>query len=104
MWKTIHAIREGEIERKFQSIHQNMPIEQIIDLTWKPKEIVPSVVAPRLGGPLYFWIISLDSLQKVLDGFGSDLKENELRLQAHPHPISGAMDFHQRLEFLLPYK
>ena len=29
-----------------------------------------------------------------------DLKENELRLQAHPHPISGPMDFHQRLEFL----
>lgn len=100
MWKTIHAIREGKIERKFESIHQDMPIEKIIDLTWKPKEIVPSVAAPRLGGPLYFWIISLDSLQRVLGAFGSDLKENELRLQAHPHPISGPMDFHQRLEFL----
>jgi hypothetical protein len=80
MWKTIHAIREGKIDRKFESIHQDMPIEQIIDLTWKPKEIVPSVAAPRLGGPLHFWTISLDSLQKVLDAFGSDLKENELRL------------------------
>ncbi len=100
MWKTIHAIREGNIEQTYEFIYQDMPIEQIIDLTWQPKEIVPAVAAPRIGGPLSFWSSSLDSLQKVLDAFGNDLKENELRLQAHPHPISGPMNFHQRLEFL----
>lgn len=100
MWKTLHAIREGKIESKHESIHQNMPIEQIIDLTWQPKEIVPAVAAPRLDGPLAFWIISLNSLQELLDAFGKDLNENELRLQAHPHPISGALDFNQRIEFL----
>ena len=100
MWKTIHAIRQGKIERNYESIHRRMLIEQIINITWQPKEIVPAVAAPRLGGPLSFWSISLDSLQKVLEAFGGDLQENELRLQAHPHPISGPMDFHQRLEFL----
>ncbi len=100
MWKSILAIREGKMERKYDSIHKDMSIEQIIELTWQPKEKVPAIAAPRLGGPLSFWCTSLSSLQGVLETFGCQLKENELRLQAHPHPISGPMDFQQRLEFL----
>ena len=100
MWKTLHALRECSMERNYESVHKNMPIEQVIDMTWQPKEKVPSVAAPRLGGPLCFWKVSLYSLQEVLNTFGQDLKEDELRLQAHPHPISGALDFQQRIEFL----
>lgn len=100
MWKSIIAIREGKMERKYDSIHKNMSIEQIIKLTWQDKEKVPAVAAPRLGGPLSFWSISLSGLQRVLETFGSYLKDDELRLQAHPHPISGPMDFQQRIEFL----
>jgi hypothetical protein len=100
MWKSLHAIREGNMPRTYESIHKDMPIEQIIDMTWQPKEKVPAVAAPRLGGPLSFWMVSLNSLQDVLGAFGQDLKEDELRLQAHPHPISGALDFQQRIEFL----
>ena len=100
MWKSIDAIRGGKMERKYESIHQDMPIEQIIKLTWQTKEQVPAVAAPRLGGPLSFWCTSLNSLQGVLETFGRYLKNDELRLQAHPHPISGPMDFRQRFEFL----
>ena len=100
MWKTLLAIREGKIERTFDSVHKDLPIQQIIERTWQPKEQVPAVAAPRLGGTLIFWRYSLQSLQGILEAFGKDLKENELRIQAHPHPISGAMDFQQRLEFL----
>jgi hypothetical protein len=100
MWKTIYAIRDGKMERKYESDHQGMPVEQIIDLTWQPKELVPAVAAPRFGGPLKFWCEALNSLQEILEAFGRDLKDDELRIQAHPHPISGAMDFQQRLEFL----
>lgn len=100
MWKTIHAIREGKIQRTLESCHRDMSIDQIIDLTWQAKEIVPAVAAPRLGGPVYFWIASLNGLQDILTAFGADLLDDELRVQAHPHPISGAMDFQQRLEFL----
>ncbi|GAB3165178.1 hypothetical protein GCM10027291_07910 [Telluribacter humicola] len=100
MWKTLHAIRGGTMERKYESNHREMPIEQVIQLTWQPKEQVPAVAVPRFGGPMLFWKSSLHSLQEVLDTFGEDLKEDELRVQAHPHPILGALDFQQRLEFL----
>jgi hypothetical protein len=100
MWKTLHAIRDGTMERQYESDHRDMSIEQIIDLTWQAKEKVPAIAAPRLGGPLAFWSDSLISLQQILEAFGRDLKDDELRIQAHPHPISGAMDFQQRLEFL----
>lgn len=100
MWKTLHAIRAGTLPRNFESSHKCLPIEKIIEKTWQPKEQVPAVAAPRMGGTLVFWQSALHSLQGVLEEFGRDLQEDELRLQAHPHPISGPMDFHQRLEFL----
>ena len=100
MWKTLYAIREGSMEKTYESNHKELPIQTLIDLTWKPKEEVPAVAAPRLGGTLVFWQYSLQSLQGILEAFGNDLQEEELRIQAHPHPISGAMDFQQRLEFL----
>src|SRR6476659_8905653 len=43
MWKTLHAIRTGTVERNYESNHKNMAIEQVIDLTWQPKEKVPAV-------------------------------------------------------------
>lgn len=100
MWKTIKEIREGKLERKLDSVHKDLAIEEIINLTWQPKEIVPPVAAPRMGGPLSFWVASLASLQDILAAFGEDLQDDELRIQAHPHPISGPMDFQQRIEFL----
>lgn len=100
MWKTLYAIRAGQTEKRYDSIHQNLPIEEIIARTWKEKETVPPVAAPRQGGTLIFWRNALASLQQILESFAADLQDEELRLQAHPHPISGAMDFQQRLEFL----
>lgn len=100
MWKTLYAIRSGQMEKRYDSIHQNLSVEEIIARTWKEKETVPPVAAPRQGGTLIFWRHALASLQPILDGFGKDLQDDELRIQAHPHPISGAMDFQQRLEFL----
>ncbi len=100
MWKTIKAIRSGQAEKRRDSIHESLPVEEIITRTWKEKEVVPPVAAPRMGGTLIFWRYALSSLQQILEGFGQDLKDDELRIQAHPHPISGPMDFQQRLEFL----
>lgn len=100
MWKALHAIRDGSMARTYESIHKDMPIEQVIEITWQQYEKVPAVAAPRLGGPISFWKPSLNSLQVILDAFGRELQEDELRVQAHPHPISGPLDFQQRMEFL----
>jgi len=100
MWKTLYAIRSGQMEKRYDSIHRNLPVEEIIARTWKEKEQVPPVAAPRQGGTLIFWRFALTSLQSILEGFGAELQDDELRMQAHPHPISGPMDFQQRLEFL----
>ena len=100
MWKTLHAIREGRMARVTESSHKEMPVQQIIDLTWQAKEIVPPIAAPRFGGPIAFWHQSLASLQPLLELFAQDLEEIDLRTLAHPHPISGDMDYQQRFEFL----
>ena len=50
--------------------------------------------------PLIFWRNALASSQPILEGFGEDLQDDELRVLAHPHPISGPMDFQQRLGVL----
>ena len=70
MWRTLHAIREGKMERNYESVHKNMPIEQVIEMTWQPKEKVPLIAAPRIGGPLSFWKVSFSSLQEILSAFG----------------------------------
>ncbi len=80
MWKTLYAIRNGTAERTCESIHKEWSIEKLIAETWKDKEVVPPVAAPRLGGTLIFWKSSLLSLQQVLENFGNDLQDDELRL------------------------
>lgn len=100
MWKTLYAIRSSKMDRVFESKNQNLSVEEIIKRTWQEKEQVPAIAAPRMGGTLVFWCNALESLQPLLESFGRDLQPEELRVQAHPHPISGPMDFHQRLEFL----
>ena len=100
MWKSIQAIREGQMPRTVDSNHKDMSIEQIIEFTWQAKEAVPKSAAPCIGGTLYFWLASLHSLQEVVEKFGEYLHEDELRIQSQPHPISGVLDFQQRFEFL----
>lgn len=100
MWKTLLAIREGNIPKTYESAHKEFSIEKVIEQTWREKEVVPAVAAPRLGGTLAFWRASLHSLQAILEEFGAFIKDEELRLKAHPHPISGDLDFQQRIEFL----
>src|SRR5258708_5747429 len=72
MWKTLYAIRSGQIERSVESKHKQLPIDEIIRLTWKDKEQVPAIAAPRMGGSLVFWRNALESLQLILDRFGQD--------------------------------
>lgn len=100
MWKTLLAIRAGTLSYEGVSANDGLPIEEIIRLTWKEKEEVPAIAAPRFGGPLAFWKASLAGLQPILESFGEVLNEADLAVKAHPHPISGPLTFGQRLAFL----
>lgn len=100
MWKTLLGIREGSISYEQSSLNDGLSIEEIIQRTWQQKEIVPPVAAPRLGGPLSFWLSALGGLQPILETFGQVLTDADLAQKAHPHPISGSMTFGQRLAFL----
>lgn len=100
MWKTLLGIRLGTISYEQSGPNDGLPIEEIIRRTWKEKEIVPPVAAPRMGGPLSFWLSALAGLQPTLETFGQVLADSDLVKKAHPHPISGSMTFGQRLDFL----
>lgn len=100
MWKTLEAFRNNKPIFAGEPIHHGLPIEQIIEKTWKEKELVPEVARPRLGGPLLFWTISLQNLQELLVGLAKALEGHDLEKIIHPHPISGPLNVIQRFEFL----
>ena len=99
MWKTLYAQRNGQ-HPELKAIHEGLTIEEVVARTWQPKEIVPAVAAPRMGGTLIFWSLSLEGLQFILNSLSNELSDDDLLILAHPHPISGVLNFRQRLEFL----
>lgn len=100
MWKILQAHKEGRIGWEGEDIHRGLSIEEIVYRTWQEKETVPAVAAPRMGGTIAFWVASLQSLQLPLQKLGDELSDANLDVMTHPHPISGAMNFRQRLDFL----
>ena len=100
MAKVLNEILEGKRELKYESKNKELTIEKVVELTWNQKEQVPDVAAPRVGGSISFWINSFISLKVILNEFTNNLTDDMLRVIAHAHPISGELDFQQRLEFL----
>ena len=100
MAKVLNEILEGKRELKYESKNKELTIEKVVELTWNRKEQVPDIAAPRVGGSISFWINSFISLKDILKEFTHNLTDDMLRVIAHAHPISGELDFQQRLEFL----
>ena len=100
MWRAFHAKRAGTPIWEGERIHNGLPIEEIVARTWQPKEVVPAVAAPRMGGPSAFWLSALTSLQEPLSDLADALADEELDTLIHPHPISGPLNIRQRFEFL----
>ena len=100
MWKTLEAFKNNNHVFTGELIHHGLSIEKIVEKTWKEKELVPEVAKPRLGGPLEFWIISLQNLQTLLEGLAKAMEGYDLEKIIHPHPISGPLNVIQRFEFI----
>ena len=54
MAKVLNEILEGKKELKYDSKNKDLSIEKIVDLTWKEKEKVPDIAAPRVRDHLNF--------------------------------------------------
>lgn len=100
MWRALQAYRDGTPVWTGEHTNRGKSIETIVAETWQPKEKVPAIAAPRMGGTLAFWAASLESLQQPLAAFSRATTEDELDLVIHPHPISGPLDIRQRFDFL----
>ena len=88
MAKVLAEILEGKRKPKYESKNKELTIERVIELTWKQKEQVPDIAAPRVRGSITFWINSMISLRGILAEFTSNLNDDMLRVIAHAHPIS----------------
>ena len=105
IWRALDGICGGRPVWTGEPLHHGRSIEDVIASTWKEREQVPAIAAPRWGGPVAFWIAALRSSQLLLEALGRELALAESRgisLTAivYPHPISGPLDARQRLEFL----
>lgn len=100
IWKAVQAKNEGKVVWEGERVHAGKTMETIIEQTWKDKEIVPAVAAPRFGGPIAYWKTMLQSLEEVLNDLEKEISDDDLSTMTPPHPISGPFDIQQRLEFL----
>jgi hypothetical protein len=100
MWKAVEGVETGSPVWEGDPPHHGKSIEQIVAETWKEKEQVPPVAAPSWGGPLALWIAALQANEGLLRALGRALERHGLEAIHYPHPISGALDMRQRLEFL----
>lgn len=80
--------------------NRGLPIETIIDRTWKPLEIAPPIATPRGGGTLSYWIACFESCTHVLKSLAAELEGRKLDEIVFPHFLCGPLDARQRLEFL----
>ena len=100
MWKTLEGIKNNKPIWTGEAIHHGLPIETIIEKTWKEKEQVPEIAKPKWGGPVHYWIGALNGCQPLLELLCNDLEGHDPEKIIYPHIISGPLNVIQRLEFL----
>lgn len=100
MWRALQTYRTGTPIWTGEHTNRGRSIDEIVQLTWQPKEQVPANAVPRMGGALAFWGFSLLSLQRLLESFAYAVEQDDLEAIIHPHPISGPLDIRQRFEFI----
>jgi hypothetical protein len=100
IWKTWNAMKVNKPLWTGEAIHHGLPIERIIEKTWKEKEIVPEIAKPRWGGPVEYWIGALKNCKPLLESLAQQLNGYDLEQIIYPHIISGPLNVVQRMEFL----
>ena len=100
IWRALEGYRTGRPVWRGEPVHRGRPIEDVIAATWRDREVVPAIAAPKWGGPLPYWAAALRACAPVLEALGHEHGGVDLDAVVYPHPISGPLDAGQRLEFL----
>lgn len=100
IWQAAEGLRRGQPVWHGEPVHRGIPIETVIARTWPEPADAPAWVIPTAGGPLAYWSACLLACQPVLETLAKPLTGLDLAEVIFPHPISGPLDGHQRLEFL----
>jgi hypothetical protein len=99
VWAALDELRSGK-RWSGELPNRGKRIDEIIDATWRPKEIAPQPATPHWGGPLAAWVTAERSLTHLLRELAVQLEGQSLEAIVFPHFLSGPMDARQRLEFL----
>ncbi|MEP6764429.1 MAG: DinB family protein [Gemmatimonadaceae bacterium] len=99
IWAGAANLRSGNVWSEPRP-NSGKSIEEVVALTWKPKETAPPIATPHIGGPLAVWVSSFGSLRFVLADLEKELEGLNLEDIVFPHFLSGSLDGRQRLEFL----
>lgn len=100
IWRAIEGLKINKPAWEGVSSNQGLSIEEIIEKTWQKKEKVPESARPKWGGPIDFWIASLQNCQRLLESLSKALVGLDIENIIYPHPISGPLNVPQRMEFL----
>src|SRR5258706_10420001 len=100
IWKTLDGVRNKKPIWTGEAIHHGLPIEKIIEKTWKEKEQVPEIAKPRWGGSVEYWIAALGNCQNMLESLCDELEGYDPEQIIYPHILSGPLNVVQRMEFL----
>ncbi|GAB4028565.1 DinB family protein [Spirosoma gilvum] len=100
MWRAYHAKKAGKPIWEGELTNKGLTADEIVARTWREKEQVPAIAAPRMGGSLAFWLSALASLQQPLTDLANALDNADVETIIHPHVLSGPLDIPQRFQFL----
>lgn len=110
IWQAAHGVRSGQPVWTGTPPHRGLEIDVVIERTWqltgtgpisvRTAEKSPEVAAPRLGGPLAYWLACLEACQPVLERLARALDGLDLARVIFPHVTSGPLDAWQRVQFL----
>jgi hypothetical protein len=100
IWRAAEAYRAGTPVWEGDSENEGLPIEEVIQRTWKARETAPPVATPTGEGSLGQWMAHLESCDALLGQLPAQLEGLPLRRVIYPHFLSGPLDALQRLEFI----
>jgi hypothetical protein len=100
MWKAAEAFREDQPGWQGEAVHQGKTIEEVVAQTWAPNQQAPERSRPAWGGPLAYWVGSLECCRPLLEAFAATLHTVSMRDVVFPHVSCGPLDLGQHLELL----